>query len=86
MSDYGGKVKVVNEDRMCFPADPVTLEPLRCSVYDAWAWNEPDAHEIISAADWSRRVAIREGERRKTPNNLKGVGSGIRDGQGNQAA
>ncbi len=69
MSDYRGKVKVVNEDRMCFPADPVTLEPLRCSVYDVWAWNEPDAHEIISAAEWnSRRSAMREVERRKTPN------------------
>ena len=69
MSNYSGKVKVVNEDRMCFPADPVTLEPLRCSMYDAWAWNEPDAHEIISAAEWnSRRNAMREVERRKMPN------------------
>jgi hypothetical protein len=69
MSYYSGKLKVVGEDRLCFPADPVTLEPLRDSVYDAWAWDEPDAHEVISAAEWNlRRNAMREIERRRRPN------------------
>lgn len=78
MGYYSGMVKVVNADKMCFPADPVTLEPKRCSLYDTHPWDEPDAHEIIGAGEWnSRRSAMREMERVKTPNTEL---SGARDG------
>ncbi len=58
MSEYIGKIKVVNAVLMCFPVDPVTLEPLRCAVYDARPWYEPDAVEIIDAGEWNWRRAM----------------------------
>ena len=53
---YKGKVKVVCDDLMCFPVDPVTLEPLACSYYDAYAISDPDPEPIktISYGEWLR--------------------------------
>jgi len=60
MSRYDGLIKVVGLDRMCFPADPVTLEALSTGCYDQWAWNEPSALEIIDVTEWNtRRNALR---------------------------
>lgn len=54
---YVGKVKVVGEDMMCFPADPKTLDPLGCSCYDAYARSDPEVGpvETISVGEWSTR-------------------------------
>jgi hypothetical protein len=57
VSYYEGKVKVVGNDLMCFPADPKTLEPLACSTYDAWARSDPDHDpiETIGFSEWLHR-------------------------------
>ncbi len=59
MSRYAGKIKVVGDDRMCFPADPKTLDPLGVSFYDAYAISDPEhcPVETISAGEWNRRRA-----------------------------
>jgi hypothetical protein len=61
---YQGKIKVVGEDLMCFPADPVTLEPLSCGCYDPYAWSCPDHEpvETIGIEEWQdRRNKLRGG-------------------------
>ena len=64
MNDYyAGKVKVVGVDLMCFPADPVTLEPVSCGCYDPYAWSDPDPApvETIGVNEWQvRRNAATE--------------------------
>jgi len=72
-SYYKGKVKVICQDLMCFPAHPVTMEPLACSTYDAYALSDPDHApvETIGHGEWQRRRnALRElaelGRRMKT--------------------
>lgn len=57
MSYYAGKIKVIGEDKMCFAADPVTLEPLSCSTYDLHAWSDPDTDpiETLHFEEWQRR-------------------------------
>jgi len=66
MSYYKGKIKVVGEDKMCFPVDPITLEPLATSSYDPYPLsprNMDGAVEIISVDELtSRRNAMRERE------------------------
>ena len=54
---YAGKVKVVGEDLMCFPAAVGTLDPLSCGCYDPWAWVDPDSEpvETISINEWQKR-------------------------------
>jgi hypothetical protein len=53
---YSGLLKVIGPDKMCFAADPETLEPASRSVYDPYASRFRDgAIEVISAAEWSRR-------------------------------
>ena len=58
---YTGKIKVVGEDRVCFPADPITLQALSCGCYDPFALSDPDPEplETISLGEWSRRRAAR---------------------------
>jgi hypothetical protein len=58
MSRYEGKIKVVGVDRMCFPIDPVTLEPTGASSYDAYAISDPDKtpNETISIGEWYKRL------------------------------
>lgn len=53
-SIYKGKIKIVCEDLMCFPADPVTLGALACSAYDPWAISDPEegVHSHMSYAKW----------------------------------
>jgi hypothetical protein len=64
MSRYAGKIKVVNEDRQCFPADPVTLEAESISQYDAQPYDQPDAVEVIHLSEWLQRLwAKREAKR-----------------------
>jgi hypothetical protein len=64
MSYYEGKIKVVGEDKMCFPVDPITLEPLAASSYETDPLsrrNMDGAVEIISVDELTtRRNAMRE--------------------------
>lgn len=61
---YAGKIKVVGVDLMCFPADPKTLDPLGCSVYDAYAITDPEAVQTISIGEWQvRRNQLWEAQR-----------------------
>lgn len=57
MGYYTGKIKVIGSDRMCFPVDPKTLEALACSIYDAYAYTDPDTDpvETISFGEWTTR-------------------------------
>jgi len=59
MNDYyKGKIKVVGSDKMCFPVNPETLEPLACSSYDPYAWSNPEKEpiETISIEEyWQRK-------------------------------
>ena len=56
MSRYKGKIKVVNLDKLCFPADPTTLEALSTGVYDSHPYeNNEGAMEIISVSEWLKR-------------------------------
>lgn len=54
---YVGKVKVVGDDLMCFPARPGTFEPLACGCYDPYARSDPDPEpvETISIGEWYLR-------------------------------
>jgi hypothetical protein len=54
---YAGKIKVVCEDRRCFPVDPKTMEALSTGCYDAYAFTDPDPEpvETISFTTWIRR-------------------------------
>lgn len=47
---------VVGEDRMCFPVDAFTLEPLRTACYDAHCFSDPEPgyHSHISLGEWNR--------------------------------
>lgn len=64
MRYYEGKIKVVGDDKMCFPVDPITLEPLGTSSYDPYPlspMNMDGAVEIISVDELTtRRNAMRE--------------------------
>lgn len=42
-------------DRMCFWADPETLEPLTCAFYDAWAFTDPLPVPTMEHSEWSAR-------------------------------
>jgi len=57
MSRYADRIKVVCEDKMCFPVHPETLEALACSCYDAYALSDPENGpiETISHTEWLRR-------------------------------
>lgn len=57
MGYYAGRVKVVADDLMCFPAHPQTLEALACSTYDAYARSDPDPEpvETIGIGEWQKR-------------------------------
>jgi hypothetical protein len=57
VSYYAGKVKVVGNDLMCFPADPETLAPLACSTYDPYALTDRELGpvETISFGEWLHR-------------------------------
>lgn len=70
MVSYAGNVKVVGADGLCFPANPTTLEPLRCGCYDPYPWQGGEgAVAIISDGEWSsRRAAMREQEMRRARN------------------
>lgn len=54
---YSGKIKVVGDDKMCFPCDPTTLNATACSTYDPYVWIDPDIEpiETISHSEWLRR-------------------------------
>ena len=40
-------------DKMVFPINNKTLEPLRCSTYDAYCFSLPDdEREYIDLSDW----------------------------------
>lgn len=47
-----GDIKVVGEDRMCFWADPVSLEPRGVSRYDAYAFSDPEPVPTISFGEY----------------------------------
>lgn len=57
MNRYTGKLKVVCQNLMCFPADPKTLEATGCECYDPYAIIHPEEGpvETISLAEWHRR-------------------------------
>lgn len=57
MSYYEGKIKVVGTDKMCFPADPNTLEALSTGCYDAYVYSDPEVGpiETISHGEWLTR-------------------------------
>lgn len=58
-------IRVVGTDMMCFPVDAETLKPLRCGVYDPWAWSDPEPGEQISTAEWDGRCHERRIKERK---------------------
>ena len=66
-SFYEGKIKVVGCDLMCFAADPVTLEALTVSYYDAYAWMAPEEGpvETIHVNEWDRRLNERRLNKRR---------------------
>lgn len=46
---------VAGPDRMVFPVDEVTLEPLACSCYDPWIFSQPPAGEkVIGLGEWAK--------------------------------
>lgn len=53
-------------DGMCFPVDRVTLEPKRCSCYDAYAFSDPRKDcDYMEFGDWTaQRADRREAEMR----------------------
>lgn len=52
------RVRVRCPDRMVFPVDEETLEPLRCGSYDAYCYSDPEPGvEYIEHAEWCLRVA-----------------------------
>lgn len=64
-SFYKGKVKVVGADLLCFPVDPVTMEPLSCGCYDPWVWKDPDPIETIDVTTWQLRLNSLRTQNRK---------------------
>jgi hypothetical protein len=54
---YQDRIKVVGLDMMCFPADPLTLEPIGASSYDPYAWSHPENEpaETIGINEWQLR-------------------------------
>ena len=55
---YTGKIKVISHSNMmCFPAHPITLEPLACGTYDPYALTDPDTDPVqtMSYNEWSRK-------------------------------
>lgn len=67
---YFGKIKVVSPCGLCFPADPLTLDPVGTSAYDPWPLIEPEANQIVDISDWN---LMREAMRRAGPEFLPGV-------------
>jgi hypothetical protein len=61
MGYYTGKIKVVGDDKMCFPVDPETLEATATGGYDPWAWSDPDPDpvETISYGELCCRLSER---------------------------
>lgn len=57
MKDWKGLKTIVRcPDRMCFPVDPKTLEPLRASCYDAYCFSDPEPGvTYIELSDWNLR-------------------------------
>ena len=44
---------VRSPDRMVFPINPTTLEPLQCSYYDAYCYTDPKPGvEYMEYSDW----------------------------------
>ena len=63
MSYYTSRIKVVGEDKMCFPVNARTLEAESCGSYDPHAWCDPDPGplETIGVAEWQMRLrALRD--------------------------
>jgi hypothetical protein len=60
MSYWQGRIKVVGNDMICFPAHPQTLEPLACGTYDPHAWSDPDPEpvETITINEWQLRKLL----------------------------
>lgn len=59
---YTGKIKVVCADMGCFPVNAKSLEALACTVYDPYAWSDPeDAVETISYEEWVQRLNVMRG-------------------------
>jgi hypothetical protein len=50
----GRRLIVRCADRMCFPIDAQTLDPLACSSYDAYCFIDPHPN-TIDYADWVTR-------------------------------
>lgn len=63
---YKDKIKVVCDDKMCFPVDPKTLKPVTSSIYDPYAWSDPDPEplETITISELYRRQDARVVEER----------------------
>lgn len=63
---YKDKIKVVCDDKMCFPVDPKTLKPITSSIYDPYAWSDPDPEplETITISELYRRQDARAVEER----------------------
>jgi hypothetical protein len=58
-------VRVIGEDKMCFWADPLTLEPLNVGSFDPWCFSDPLPCASMSASEWS---SVRYEQRSKTMN------------------
>ena len=65
MSYYTSRIKVVGEDKMCFPVNARTLEAESCGSYDPHAWCDPDPAplETLDVAEWQRRLWALRGSR-----------------------
>ena len=59
---YKGKIKVVGEDLLCFPVNPITLEAESCGCFDSYAFTAPDPEpdETIHFTEWWSRIAARQ--------------------------
>lgn len=56
MSIYEGKIKVVGDDKICFPVHPRTLEALSTGGYDPYPHLPGQgAIEVISFSEWQAR-------------------------------
>ena len=60
-SRYSGKIKVIGANLTCFPADPVTLEPLGKFIYDPYAWTHIDktAAAVMGSDEWAKKSLAR---------------------------
>jgi len=52
---YPGCIIVRCVDRMTFPVDPATLEPLACSCYDAHCYSDPEPAPLMSCSEWEQQ-------------------------------